>query len=246
MLLDKLFMALPIQIIKLVNVRGLLTRRTRMVWAGFAVAATVTSSLLVLGDSGGPKPLAMSPFVVGAKDASILPREATLDHARWTSIVIHHSNTPAGDAASVARLQGATDASGIGYHFIIGNGQGIADGYIEVASRWNKQEPGAHVASIAKNNHSPMSVMLVSNKNMPSADELNRHAVGICLIGNGDRRPFTENQMSELASLVRRLQKELNISADKVYLHSDVAGVSSPGRFFSAADFEAKLLHTQS
>ena len=237
-------MALPIQIIKLVNVRGLLTRRTRMVWAGFAVAATVTSSLLVLGDSGGPKPLAMSPFVVGAKDASILPREANLDHKRWTSIVIHHSNTPAGDAASVARLQGATDASGIGYHFIIGNGQGITDGFIQVSSRWNRQEVGAHVASIAR--QSGNGATLVSRQRKPSADELNRHAVGICLIGNGDRRPFTENQMRELATLVRRLQKELNISADHVYLHSDVAGVSSPGRFFSAADFEAQLVQTKS
>ena len=52
--------------------------------------------------------------------------------------------------------------------------------------------------------------------------------------------------MSELALLVRRLQKELNIPADQVYLHSDVAGVSSPGRFFSAAEFEAQLIATQS
>ena len=238
-------MTLPIQIIKLVNVRRLVTRRTRMVWAGFIVTATVTSSLLVLGDAGAPKLLAMAPVILGAKNSSILPRESPLNRARWTSIVIHHSNTPAGDANSVARLQGATDASGIGYHFIIGNGQGIADGSIEVASRWNRQEPGAHVAAIAKSSNPPVTVLLVSNKNMPSADELNRHAVGICLIGNGDRRPFTDNQMRELATLVRRLQRELNMSADKVFLHSDVAGVSSPGRFFSAADFEAQLIQTQ-
>ena len=52
--------------------------------------------------------------------------------------------------------------------------------------------------------------------------------------------------MSELASLVRHLQKELNISADHVYLHSDVAGVSSPGRFFGAAEFEAQLVQNKS
>ena len=241
-------MALRIQIFKHANIQSIISRRTRMVWAGFAVAATLTSSLLVLGDADGPKPLAMVPMVVGTKNSSILPREAKLDHQRWTSIVIHHSSTPAGDAASVARLQGAADASGIGYHFIIGNGQGIPDGYIEVARRWNRQEPGAHVASIPKNSSSRLSsaVTLVSNQHAPSADELNRHAVGICLIGNGDRRPFTANQMSELALLVRRLQKELNIPADQVYLHSDVAGVSSPGRFFSAAEFEAQLIASQS
>lgn len=237
-------MSLRIPIFNTTTIQRAMTRRTNIVWAGFAAAAAITSSLLVLGDANGPKPLAMASVVVGASDASILPREAKLDHQRWTSIVIHHSSTPAGDAASVARLQGARDASGIGYHFIIGNGQGIADGYIEVASRWNRQEAGAHVASITK--YDGNGAMLVSHQRMPSADDLNRHAVGICLIGNGDRRPFTDNQMRELATLVRRLQKELNISADHVYLHSDVAGVSSPGRFFSAADFEAQLVQTKS
>ena len=237
-------MALRILIIKSSAIQQALTRRTNIVWAGFAAAAAITSSLLILGDANGPKPLAMANVVVGASDASIFPREAPLDHQRWTSIVIHHSSTPAGDVASVARLQGAHDANGIGYHFIIGNGQGITDGFIQVSSRWNRQEVGAHVASIAR--QSGNGATLVSRQRKPSADELNRHAVGICLIGNGDRRPFTENQMRELATLVRRLQKELNISADHVYLHSDVAGVSSPGQFFSAADFEAKLLHTQS
>ncbi|MCE9619834.1 MAG: peptidoglycan recognition protein family protein [Planctomycetes bacterium] len=239
-------MALRIPIIKPAVLRRVVSRRTRTVWAGFALAATLTSSLLVLGDADGPRPLAMATLSVGSSDASILPREAKLDRQRWTSIVIHHSSTPAGDAASVARLQGASDAGGLGYHFIIGNGQGIADGGIEVASRWNRQEPGAHVASIARRGHSASGATLVSNSATPSADELNRHAVGICLIGNGDRRPFTANQMSELATLVRRLQKELNIPADRVYLHSDVAGVSSPGRFFSAADFEAQLVQTKS
>jgi N-acetyl-anhydromuramyl-L-alanine amidase AmpD len=240
-------MALRIPIIKPALARRVPSRRTRMVWAGFAAAATVTCGLLVLGDAGGPKPLALSTMVVGASDSSILPREAKLDRQRWTSIVIHHSNTPAGDAASVARLQGASDASGVGYHFIIGNGQGIADGYIEVASRWNRQEPGAHVASIRRSSRDGgAGATLVSHASVPSADELNRHAVAICLIGNGDRRPFTPNQMSELGALVRRLQKELNIPADRVYLHSDVSDVSSPGRFFSAADFEAQLVQTNS
>ncbi len=239
-------MALPIHIIKLAAVQGIVSRRTRIVWAGFAVAATLTSGLLVLGDANGPRPLAMAPVIVGARDTSIMPREAKLDRQRWTSIVIHHSNTPAGDMSSVARLQGASDASGIGYHFLIGNGQGIADGSIEVAARWNRQEPGAHVASLVKNFAGHSDIKLVSSRSAPSADELNRHAVGICLIGNGDRREFTTNQMSELASLVRHLQKELNISADHVYLHSDVAGVSSPGRFFGAAEFEAQLVQNKS
>jgi N-acetyl-anhydromuramyl-L-alanine amidase AmpD len=77
-----------------------------------------------------------------------------------------------------------------------------------------------------------------------SADHLNEHAVAICLVGNGDRRRFTDRQIRELSSLVRRLQRELGIAADRVYLHGDVAPVSSPGVHFPAAEFEGQLLRT--
>jgi N-acetyl-anhydromuramyl-L-alanine amidase AmpD len=75
-----------------------------------------------------------------------------------------------------------------------------------------------------------------------SADELNRHAIAICLVGNGDRRPFTDRQMHELGALVRRIQSALGIPADRIYLHSDVAGTTSPGRFFQVSSFENSIL----
>lgn len=224
-----------------VRSRVSVSRRTRVVWGAFAAAMTLACGLLVLGDAEGPRPvLAAAPVIVGSTDAGIHPREAALDRNRWNAIVIHHSGTPAGDAASIARMHGESGLQGLGYHFVIGNGQGLPDGHVEVGPRWNRQVPGAHVVARARNGGATP----VSLQPAEMADRLNRHGIAICLVGNGDRRPFTDRQIHEAASLVRRLQRELGIPADRVFLHSDVAGVSSPGRYFQAGAFESQILRS--
>jgi hypothetical protein len=45
---------------------------------------------------------------------------------------------------------------------------------------------------------------------------------------------------------VRRLQRELGIPAERVFLHSDVAPVASPGSYFPTGAFEAQLLQSAS
>lgn len=149
--------------------------------------------------------------------------EAELDKKRWTGIVIHHLGLPAGDAERVHRLHLGYGYQGLGYHFLIGNGSGLADGIVHVGYRWNEQLPGAHVVG-------------------PLGDEHNRSSIGICLIGNGDRRPFTQKQMRSLVSLVRRLQRELDIPTDRVRLHRDLTpSLTSPGRFFPVASLHEQL-----
>ena len=139
-------------------------------------------------------------------------------------------------------MHGDEGLAGLGYHFVVGNGQGLPDGFIEVGPRWNRQLPGAHVASRTAGDGS----RLVTLREDASAEQLNLHAVGICLIGNGERRPFTDRQIHELAALVRRLQRELGIPAERVFLHSDVAPVASPGGCFPTGAFEAQLLQNAS
>ncbi len=201
------------------------TRRTRIVWAAFAAAMTLVTGLLLLSDGRAPTGfMAATPTVVGQPMANpILPRESRLDRNRWRGIVIHHSGAPAGNAETIERQHLGLGYASLGYHFVIGNGHGMNDGVVHVGPRWNRQEPGAHVAGA-------------------ESRWLNEHSVGICLVGNGDRRRFTDRQVRELVSLVRRLQEELDIPASAVRLHADVAGVSSPGRFFPVAEFEAQLL----
>lgn len=207
------------------------SQRTRIVWASFAAAMTAAVGLLALGDQPSQSHgfVATNLVTLGEQPAAdpVFQIAAPVDRKRWKSIVIHHLGAPAGDADSVHRRHLSYGYQGLGYHFLVGNGNGLGDGVVHVGYRWNEQLPGVHTVG-------------------DNADFHNQHSIAICLIGNGDRRPFTDRQMVHLVSLVQRLQRELDIPASEVYLHRDVAaGVSpaetGPGRFFARAQFEEQL-----
>jgi N-acetyl-anhydromuramyl-L-alanine amidase AmpD len=200
------------------------------VWVSFVAAMTLVIGLLAIGEDGlsGGQLLAVRVGTVGQEPIgeSILHTAVSLDRHRWKGIVIHDLGRPAGDGESVHRLHLSYGYTGLGYHFLIGNGNGLGDGIIHAGYRWNRQEAGAHVA-----------------RSVPRDAYLNEHTIGICLIGNGDRRPPTEKQMQSLISLVQRLQRELDIPREAVYRHCDLAaGLTSPGRYFPIGRLEAQLL----
>jgi N-acetyl-anhydromuramyl-L-alanine amidase AmpD len=206
------------------------SRRTQIVWGIFLLATTVVTGLLTLQKSSSRSGfLLTSVEMVGGAPAtgdSIFQIKAPLDRERWTGIVIHHLGQPAGDAESVTRLHESQNIKGLGYHFLIGNGNGLGDGVVHVGYRWNEQLAGAHVVGKSR-----------------SAAAHNQHSIGICLVGNGDRRPFTDHQVTQLVTLIHSLQRELNIPADHVYLHRDLhTGVTSPGTLFPASKIQEQLL----
>ena len=204
------------------------TRRTKTVWLSFLASMTMVTGLLTLGDDRGrPGFAAANPSLFampGGRDP-IFQTDVPLDGVRWRGIVIHHSGEPAGDAESMRRLHLSHGAQAMGYHFLIGNGNGMGNAVIHVGERWISQTPGWHTVG-------------------PRADVSNRHAIGICLVGNGDRRRFTDRQVTQLISLVRRLQREFDIPASAVRLHRDLAPAltSSPGAHFPSAVLEQQLL----
>jgi len=65
--------------------------------------------------------------------------------------------------------------------------------------------------------------------------------IGICLIGNGASREFTDEQLASLMRLVRRLQKQCDIPASRVFMHSDLVQVDSPGTKFPHQLFALEL-----
>jgi len=155
---------------------------------------------------------------------AVLGTRRPLDRARWKTIVIHHSGSLVDTPAAIEARHVARNIRGLGYHFVIGNGRGIEDGELHVGYRWLDQLPGAHVAGAR-------------------GPEVNPGAIGICLVGDGNRRPFTQAQVRRLAQLVAGLARELDIPLDRrhVLLHSDLAPVSDPGRLFPAAEFHELL-----
>jgi hypothetical protein len=214
--------------------------RTQIVWIAFMACMTVFGLFFILTKPDPSRALAdlplastsalLGPEQVGVRDG-FGPQRADLKDV-WANIVIHDSGFYFDDAEDIARRHIAGGLQDIGYHFVIGNGNGsLADGQIFVSNRWDQQLAGAHVAS--RTGADPL-----------EADRINRVAIGICLVGNGEQSTFTPSQTQALANLVTSLQRRLELSDGAVLLHSDLSDVRSPGRFFPAAKFEAHLAST--
>lgn len=159
-----------------------------------------------------PASLPGEPAVAGEGD---LPR-----FTAWRYIVLHHSGTVGGNARRFDRLHRARGWDGLGYHFVITNGSGGPDGAIEVGERWWEQKHGAHAGALTVR-------ALPEERNL-----YNELGIGICLVGNFQRRPPTSRQIHTLARLLRRLQTEFRIPSERIVGHRHVRRTACPGRYF--------------
>ncbi len=139
----------------------------------------------------------------------------------WKYIVLHHSASDSGDAASIGKYHKEQRGwvNGLGYDFLIGNGNGSRNGQIEVGNRWNKQIDGAHAGN----------------------PEYNKYGIGICLVGNFDTDHPTNQQISSLLYLINYLQKRCNIHKDNVIMHKTFRKTVCPGKHFPYDTLLARL-----
>jgi hypothetical protein len=168
-----------------------------------------------------PKPAAPLPDFAGA------PREwAPLVKANaWQWIVIHHSATPTGAAATFDKMHKAKGWDELGYHFVIGNGTDTRDGQVEVGSRWPRQKWGAHAKT--------------------PDNRFNDFGIGICLVGNFDNTQPSAEQMRSLSKLVAHLMKTYRIPADRVVGHGDTGNPTHcPGRLMNIAQVRQLSIRT--
>jgi len=138
-----------------------------------------------------------------------------LDHYSvrdWRYIVIHHSASASGSAAEFDKYHREKRRweNGLGYHFVIGNGNGTPDGKIEIGNRWINQINGAHAG----------------------VEEYNHYGIGICLVGNFNESYPTAAQMESLSTLVGYLQDRCRIPSEKVIMHRHCRQTDCPGRKF--------------
>lgn len=133
---------------------------------------------------------------------------------RWKYIVVHHSGTANGSARSMDlyhRLKRHME-NGLAYHFVIGNGNGMPDGRIEIGDRWRRQIKGGHLAS----------------------ESLNEISLGICLVGNFETGRPTAQQMKSLYALVQYLVERCRTTSTSVKTHRQIntKPTQCPGRNF--------------
>lgn len=134
--------------------------------------------------------------------------------SKWKYIVIHHSASKKGSlqGMDMYHRQKRKMENGLAYHFVIGNGNGMPDGKIEVGNRWKRQIKGGHLAS----------------------DDLNEVAIGICLVGNFEVDRPTAAQMQSLYALVSYLNRRCGISKNNVRAHKQIntKPTACPGKRF--------------
>ncbi len=145
------------------------------------------------------------------------PQTAARD---WKYIVLHHTATDSGDVDSIndAHLKNKDKNGkpwlGIGYHFVIGNGQGMGDGEIEPTFRWREQMHGAH-AGVA---------------------DYNQHGIGIVLIGNFEKHAPSDAQIAAVKQLVTSLAGQYGVTSDRIIGHGEVKSTECPGEHFPLSE----------
>lgn len=160
-------------------------------------------------------PVKQKPPVVVS--SAVAPREwiPNAPARPWRYIVIHHSDTPDGNAAKFDAAHRAKGWDELGYHFVIDNGVGGGDGQVEVGPRWPKQKWGAHAKT--------------------PDNRYNDYGIGICLVGNFDETRPTSNQMKSVAKLTAYLMKTYHITPNNIVGHGDTKATDCPGRNMSVA-----------
>lgn len=166
-------------------------------------------------------PATVVPLVIPPERAFAWPADVPLK--QWQYIVLHHTASTSGNVASIhAEHQQRKDSDGhnwrgIGYHFVIGNGDGMPDGAIEPTFRWHDQSSGAHAG----------------------IGIYNEFGVGICLIGNFDESPPTPRQVAAAKQLVAALKGTCHIDTSGVVRHGDVKATACPGKLFPFSEVAA-------
>jgi hypothetical protein len=170
---------------------------------------------LIIPTVAAPAPASLAGVIAATRGLNIR-------RGRWRHIVAHHSGIEDGSAKSydgAHRRRGMEN--GLAYHFVIGNGRDSGDGEIEIGSRWRGQLDGGHVRN-------------------PS---FNASGIGICLVGNFEKRPPGPKQLAAFTALVDWLRIEAPLGgrpAFTVHRLVDRNRTVCPGRHFPYSEMKRR------
>ena len=117
----------------------------------------------------------------------------------WPGIVMHHSGSEHDSPESIHRYHTSKGWNGIGYHIVIAR-----DGTIVFTHRWTQGISGAHCRNYNK-------------------------MVGICVLGDLNKRPMYRDQNASLTWLLRTL---VDVNEGPIKLHKELGSTLCPGEQF--------------
>ncbi len=199
------------------------SRRKALVFLSLVTVLSVTSLLLRAMAPLPMQPDAYSTLIGFAgsdlHDALFANLQTPVQEGRWQYVYIHHSKTLGGNALSLGRTP-----SGVGDHFVIGNGDGLADGELQISQRWNHQQ----------------------SAESPTSDfGVDPACISICIVGDLDQTPPTSLQLGRLGQLVQTLQMRCRVPSSQVqWLQNGQPSVAGIGCNFPADVFQKQLRST--
>jgi hypothetical protein len=187
------------------------SRRTAVVLFTLFGMLAFTGALLKALDPGPLAPDAStSLFAIGGDQSieRVFETHPPLQAGRWQHIYIHQSLSASGNAMTLGQ-----GVAGLPDHFVIGNGDGCADGEVQIGQRWSKQQSAGVV---------------------PGTNGIKSDTISICVVGDFNRDRPTATQQSRLVQLVSALQRQLDIASGDVVMLTDTPSAAGTGARFPA------------
>lgn len=119
---------------------------------------------------------------------------STLTPHDWQGVEVYYSKTNSGDIDALAKLARLSSSNDVNFHFVICNGDGAVDGFIEATKRWQAQRPC-----------------------LPGGNWYgDSGSIRICVISDGLQNIPTDCQIKRATSLVELLSRKFNIAPAKI------------------------------
>jgi len=163
---------------------------------------------------------------------------------RWRYIIIHHSSTELGN---VRIFRNGHEARGgawyfndpMLYHMVIGNGNRLKDGYLDLGTRWRRQQLGGGCCTFKALSRAKKTTDLFK----AFSEYYNFTGIHICLVGDFEKDQVSPAQMSTLCSVVTSLCRRYDIPAYAIRGHKEVqlAPTNCPGKHFPLERFRKQI-----
>ena len=179
----------------------------------------LTSALLM---ALAPAPLTPdatnSLFAVDAPSSmdAIFQTQTASNDSAWKFIYIHHSRSMTSGSENITQPNGE-----LSDHFVIGNGQGLGDGEVQMGQRWETQHSAAAPTR---------------------GTRIDPQCISICIVGDFDQNRPTPTQIQRLAELVKTLQAHYRIPLENVAFADQAQSVAGTGRYFPVTAFRQQLI----